>query len=341
VREPWSINLALSFISFLSTVQCLGWDNCKYVRLDLPGKSMEHVALREQWSGDCYAETAVELFDAYRFSHGETSFDRQTEGPFSAAELQDEKFHNSGSLDYGNINSVLQMFKEKGACAIDHDWSISNVKGQNISAKQVLAELENIARFSREHQGLWDQKTTSSYLRLINGEQFCAEKEGWSNLLPDLQALGIAARQDQEVLLVLDTYKKICASSWIKPTLSPVYHNVFSWRDPSFSKKQQIDESLNSTNPQPVGIGFDSKVIADGKRFSFKQEDHAAAIIGRRRGKQGQCQYLVRLSSGDLCGDKEIAGQDDISSDWSCYGGNVWIDSDSLMKATRAMDYFN
>jgi hypothetical protein len=66
-------------------------DECPSLRLDGPGGSMENVPVRDQ--GDeriCYAMTAAEMADAYRFSHkppkGDTHFDHQTSG-FQVAAL--------------------------------------------------------------------------------------------------------------------------------------------------------------------------------------------------------------------------------------------------------------
>ncbi|MCM2323004.1 MAG: hypothetical protein NDJ90_07045, partial [Oligoflexia bacterium] len=59
--------------------------DCSHVRMDEPGGSMEHVAVRDQGTLPiCAAETVAQVTDAWRFANGDTNYDFQTSGLYAA-----------------------------------------------------------------------------------------------------------------------------------------------------------------------------------------------------------------------------------------------------------------
>ena len=105
--------------------------------------------------------------------------------------------------------------------------------------------------------------------------------------------------------------------------------------------KLKVDELLNSPKPIPVGIGFCHDVISVStdfqgvtdtpKGYTYDCSPHGAVIIGRNfNQKKNSCEYLVRDSYGSACKNKQ--GEKRFAAD--CENGNMWVDSNTLMKST-------
>lgn len=71
--------LTLSIMNSGALPLALADEDCSPIRLDDPGYSMEHVQVRDQkLIGDCYAEAAAQIYDAWRFLHQSKYYERQS-----------------------------------------------------------------------------------------------------------------------------------------------------------------------------------------------------------------------------------------------------------------------
>jgi hypothetical protein len=113
--------------------------------------------------------------------------------------------------------------------------------------------------------------------------------------------------------------------------------------------RKKVDTVFNSESPRPVEIGFSMNLLSytgnenkkyiiertvepDGNFFSLKYKPHSSILLGRKMGKNGQCQYLLRNTQGsEFCpmGIVERLG-------WECdtKSGGIWINQKELFEST-------
>jgi len=98
-----------------------GADPCSTVRLDLPGGSMEHVEVRNQRQiGSCYAHTAAQIYDSWRFRHGDTDYGHQSSGFEIGQRFKIREGRTSDeilSINGGFVESLIPMLLEQGSCS--------------------------------------------------------------------------------------------------------------------------------------------------------------------------------------------------------------------------------
>ena len=91
--------------------------------------------------------------------------------------------------------------------------------------------------------------------------------------------------------------------------------------------REKIEKLLERPQPQPMAVGFCSRLLKSGKNYyGIRRDDcgpHAGVIVGRRYNPdQDRCEYLLQSSWGSRC--------DFYHSDWECENGKVWVDRDQL-----------
>ena len=118
----------------------LARDACSPIRLDDEGGAMEHVEVRNQQQiGSCYAHTAAQMYDSWRFTHGDEYYERQSSGfeigqRFKIREKRNvfllelltdlhlnflSKYlpEEDRSIDGGILEDVMPLLLEQGSCS--------------------------------------------------------------------------------------------------------------------------------------------------------------------------------------------------------------------------------
>lgn len=83
-----------------------------------------------------------------------------------------------------------------------------------------------------------------------------------------------------------------------------------------------------------VGLDYDSRLLQDSSNRGVKlAELHTSSIVGRRWNNQkNSCEFLIRNSHGDKCGDK-------YDPSYECDAGNVWIPESKIYPNTISIVY--
>ena len=95
---------------------------------------------------------------------------------------------------------------------------------------------------------------------------------------------------------------------------------------------------LARANPTPVAVTYCHRVVRQGHAYrptsilSPECGSHWSLVIGERR-KEGRCQFLVRDTDGGK--------PDRVSTDWEIDRGDVWIDAETLMRATYGIEWLD
>lgn len=130
------------FLSILASTTLISFahaDDCAPIRLDAPGGSMEHVAVRNQRSiGSCYAHASAQMYDAWRFAHEEQKKDTDYYEDFSSGfEIgQRAKINNNREIEGnavlseesrdqlldkdingGGVEDLLPVLLKEGTCS--------------------------------------------------------------------------------------------------------------------------------------------------------------------------------------------------------------------------------
>ncbi len=113
--------------------------------------------------------------------------------------------------------------------------------------------------------------------------------------------------------------------------------------------RKSVDDVFNSKTPRPVEIGYsmhllsysgndkksyiiERKVEPDGIIFSLRYKPHSSILLGRKLGKNGQCQYLLRNTQGKEFCPSGIA----MNRGWECdkKSEGIWINARELFEST-------
>lgn len=83
-----------------------------------------------------------------------------------------------------------------------------------------------------------------------------------------------------------------------------------------------------------VGLDYDSRLLQDSTHRGVKlAELHTSSIVGRRWSEEkNSCEFLIRNSHGDGCGDK-------YDPSYECDAGNVWVPESQIYPGTISIVY--
>jgi hypothetical protein len=113
----------LAFLGVAFAVTAATADDCTDVRLDGFGGSMEHVEVRDQRQiGSCYAHTAAQMYDAWRFMHDETNYEHQSSGFEIGQRFKIGRNEYDNSIDGGVVEEVIPLIfsgkpQKRGTCS--------------------------------------------------------------------------------------------------------------------------------------------------------------------------------------------------------------------------------
>lgn len=299
------------------------------LRLDAPGGSMEHVAVRDQRSMPiCYAEAVAGSIDAYRFTHGDTNYGFQTSAIFIALNT-DKAFRASFTSGFQPDEAIAQV-AGSGICSMS-----ATLEGQDTGSLPTLINTLQSAN-SLKSPGEGAAITLSSYdLGILKQtEDNLIQKNslpGYSDLvqlvesspngsvLPNVLAYGCHGPNLMQV--TLPPFKRIFEGG--KLTLAQIAQSVSS----ALSSKSSLP--LNITICDQIYYEKNYRNAYDNRGSSMpvsscsSSEIHQVLIIGKRVNPgTNRPEFLVRQSASNDCGDAR--------QNFGCDHGSFWIDADTL-----------
>jgi hypothetical protein len=337
----YAISLVLISGFFTTYNNTYAADNCAYVRLDDPGKSMEKVPVANQGDfGVCYAVAASELTDAYRFSHSATTGDANFAHLTNFIETGFSDFDEYGTSG-GSIAGAMEMIKKNGSCDRRVTGDGLDKKNNFLSKLQISFQVYSQLRsegFHMREQFVHNLENSISCTPLVLGTSS-------NRFTPEIVARLIGS-DDMRVFLK-NVFDKACENHRQQVNL-PKLHQPGWFRQhamaSSESVQKQINERLNQKEPvQPVGIEYCDNIFDDpnyegneldilGGVTRHDCKEHASVIMGRRRNSAGRCEFLIQNSWGNDC--------EPYSKKWTCDNGRVWVDADAIGKNVTGIEYF-
>jgi hypothetical protein len=336
------------------------------IRLDSPGGSMEHVEVHNQGGiGACYAHVAAQIYDAWRFSHGDRRYGLQSSG----FELNQRYkiYRDDDDIDAGRLEEVFPTLNQEGSCAqaqmnalfkhLTVDQYATRVMGiyygKHASYRKKIKGYRDRFEHSIDHQPL-DQDETRVDLRPVfyAGDQALKRRLLWEgiqelirlnqnelkNPIPNETFSRLEPGSD--TVSVFETLHLVRCPRRDRITLqdrlefahSSFHDFPYFMRDPIETVHDELDRGIREA--LPVGIGYYSSVLKLGRSFLTEPPSaretarHASLIIGRRTHPQTfERQLLIRNSWGKSCSG--------YSKDWECdkNAGSVWVDEAVLDRA--------
>lgn len=329
-------------------------------RMDQSGGSMSKVPVMDQGNlGICYSYSATQMFDAFRFSHGDDSsvLTSSIEAAIGASAKKIERYYNSfskeevmrGSIDGGEVCEVVNYLKNNGICS------------------QTKMQLDSIPPDQRAQ--LFDElselfyKTGSVPLEVETSQQL-------SNQINCIKPNDEAFPELKNMQKILDSLKKKNVMEFLNSVLAEKCNKenriavpqptCVTKPSPGFGmlKKEEyadiISKRLEMNEPkQPISIGYCAGILRNGPGYrgikslegsSFKVRDdscgyHQSLIIGQKDseyinpfGKKIKMkQYLVRNTWGK--------SKDSYHPGWESEEGNIWVNADDLLENIDSVSY--
>lgn len=325
---------------------------CKPVRLDGVGRSMEKIPVMDQDGKPiCYSYSAAAMADAWRFSHGDRDYSHLT-SPVAAAVYYANQFAEqrleaeqelekatgqdiryAGDFDYGWVNDTLASITSKGSC----DYQKINAKFGQIEQQ---AYFEKMDKYFSDFELLSQRRELGDQQRVAYAQKLqCSMYEGSGGLpVPKVTDLVTALTQPNYLKFLEKIIDPVCQDNLKALTFLPKA-NVLWARDLSIGERnlkltEQVTSQFATENPQPMSINFcgdvfydptvkgvDASGELDANRCSVH---HIALIIGQRPTQSGGCEFLVRNSQGESCyGFPEWEDK--------CEKGQYWMSSEEIV----------
>lgn len=327
----------LFLMFFAGADACLASDDCSYVRLDLNAKSMAHVKNRFNLNDDCYAQAASAAVDAYRFSHGDQRYNLVTSG------------------DYENL-SYLAANKKELRSGGETTAALDDLKKELCLTNSTTVDLDETVALSIIEGFFSDLYKDIKPLSLDKKSPYQIFLARISEDLPSgISCSSLLGKNDKHNIEKLYNLLLSAGAPEFLKTIFRSQCNHTEFHIPTACKiaadhnsiKNVINTELAYGNAQPLLIDFPVAILKEGLHSytlkgwvnDFKlgwklRTDHAALIIGRKRGSHGQCQYLVNSAIGDSCKYETKS-----SKDWVCENGSFWVDADLLDSTITSIAY--
>lgn len=319
----------LSMIAILCN-QAVASD-CKEIRLDSPGKPMSRIPVMDQDSKSiCYAYSASQMVDAWRFSHGDKDFNHLTSPPATAIFYTSQRTDShKTNVDFGWEADAIASIARNGSC----DYrTIYHKFGQN-----GLNEYFDELKFHFDQFKLQSYQRSVYTLNVTKQIQCSIRKAGKGFPIPMIAEITSALSQPSYIKYLEQLFKPICAKNMKQisgiPPAKRLFMKDLAAEDRIKKVQKQINSQLNSSNPQPMGIGYCENVLWNKNivginttgevNWNSCNVEHSSIIIGQRPTSEWGCELLVRNSHGQSC---------HAYHDWDCENGQIWVDSTSLIK---------
>jgi hypothetical protein len=300
---------------------------CSAVRIDGAGGSMEHITPKVQLLGNCYAHSASQMYDAWRFKHQEDLGNYSS--PFEIhSRLQYENLPSNKRPSTlgsgGNEYKVLQEYLKNGSCPLTEKGTLQS--GAVYEVDYAEQRYKNIdSKLSQLASTYEYESNTPIETRFIDSVQI---KSAFNQICADCKLNQSSNKNFKEIHSILSSPSPLklmndnelsCKNKLkTKYPFSPkwtigVKKGVFVGSDEP--NDQQLDllrlihKELNKgpLNAYPVSVGYCSNILYKGpsKRVISVGGPHCGAhaslIIGRQfNTKTNRCEFLIRNSWGDL-----------------------------------------
>lgn len=343
-----------TFLGLLVTLSFASTDYCKPVRLDGPGQSMEKMPIQDQKDfAFCYAVTAAQMIDAYRFSHGDKNTQHLTSPVALAVNLS-----TFDEMDYARNSEV--MFQLKGDQKATYQNYLNIVHGEK--AGRLVRPVEsatnyfdggdlgstfdfNRERYSRKikscDQAVFDKalKDSTDFKKLVNlwrgsssespfadsREQVCtAESQKQADFV---KAIKVASIETNLPDFMTRFTAKACENNSLKIDIPAQTKITFAEDKDAYRKLHAL---FDLSQPQPVGLGYCANIYYQKPNYFGHCGGHASVIIGRRRGPSGKCEFLIRNSWSEKCVSDVFKGE-------NCEKGQYWVDDSTILNNSESM----
>jgi hypothetical protein len=320
------------------------------LRLDQNDGPFQHISVTHQASGDCYAEAAANLVDAYRFTH--LNLEPDSDQPYSfhtspewlAIETKREFIRSKSNLKYdqpsfffdgGSIASAINTLRKKGAC--NRNENPDSFLG--FGSIEKIKYLEIAYRYYHEKQKRYHGKKSFDSNDLIENISYkYSYNEDEKRFLQSIDKTGKSLTLDQFLLSQGCAEKDRRKFPHIPAPL--VIHLSDSTPSIVNSTLQKVTEKALPAS-QPIGIAycasnlFTNSEISKYSRLSDKKcEPHASSIIGQRY-RFGRRQLLLQNSWGTQCESLKLRYADHVD----CENGRLWIDQTILSQQVLSLTY--
>ncbi len=357
-RFKYSIVLLLFLI--LSThfgLPAFARQSCEKVRLDVGTASVSRLPVLDQGQeGLCYAYTATQLIDAWRFSHGDNKIDYLTSPVYGGA-LYARDFKKAEEI--GDIHREIEQLNCESISSINGPnkctEKLINLIGLSISKSKytdlsggytdfVIASLRKNKSACDSHD-LFGRNGQKEYTQLIHPlmkfisrsseeggsavENFekvnCSLRKTIPNFIGDIQKIVKSDKNTNDILIQF--FDKVCERR-VDLSHIPKEQSLLLEPQNRTTAKNKIASLLSLKNPQPIGIEYCSGVLFDKKECG----KHASMIVGREM-RNGKCSYLIRNSWGKKCRFK--SDFENLKYAHECdQNGQIWIPEDVLLERT-------
>jgi hypothetical protein len=299
-------------------------DDCSTVNLTEANKIYSGIPVYDQVGAQiCFAYTASQLIEGQRVLRGHKYTQESSISPLSLAI----------------------------SLAIENNQT--NLQAGGVACKAIEHARENA--ICPSGKGFTDDSEVESYIALFNK---CLAQPTNKLCEPLKQSLGTKAKaifaQKNPLVFVQALEELKCKDAdKIKLDIPKCsYENDESLSSEHF--KKSVDDVFDSAAPRPVEIAYSMNLISysgnekksyiierkkepDVTFFSLKYKPHSSILLGRKKGANGQCQYLLRNTQGpEFCplGIVEPNG-------WECdtASGGIWINSTELFQSIFQVSY--
>ena len=284
--------------------------DCRPIRLDDPGKSMEKIPVMDQDSKwICYAYTASQMADAWRFSHGDHNTTHLTSPVATAVFYASQRTDfPTKDIDNGWQAGALASIAKNGSC----DYKAIYTKFGTTGLKEYFGELN---KYFQKFKLLAIQESNSSkisqdYAKAVQ----CAMKSANTQLIPEIPEIINALSQPNYLEYLSKLFQNVCASNSIDvhlPDANTLWTKNFFDDDRVSQIQKTMNKELNGSNPQPIGINYCENILWDKSvqginssgefDWSVCKHHHISVVIGQQPTTDGRCEFLVRNSFGQSC----------------------------------------
>lgn len=305
----------LSFLLALSSAWAAD-DVCASIELDQDPQGLQQIPAWSQGASNlCFAYTAAQMIDAYRFRHGDKNAAFLT-SPLMLALKTVEKYKSRGShYQGGRVEHAFSTAREVGTC------NAKNIPDK-LGRYSVDVLVKTLGQFHSK-----SQQTQGSKLQVAEEVFKFLHSSGVKNdQLPGSGEIEKYIQLEKEEFIA-KTLSHTCKDSRKIEDL-PLQKTLFQPR----RKLEVISERLHSllNARTPVGINFCSNAVTDPSHKGYwdgqnwvciGKKNHSALVAGRKM-IQGQCHFLVRDSACRTYPNLPTK---------ECEDGQYWISSEKLL----------
>lgn len=287
--------------------------SCSVVNLTTKNQIFDQIPVFDQAAGQiCFSFTASELIEGERVLRGHKYLTSEAINPLSLA-LSYAISEGAKDLQQGGVSCLaVEHARNNPICTANKSFQSSEEINHLISDFKDCKENKN--------------KICEAILKKLNKNL---------NIL----------KQENPLLYVKEIESSRCSDKDKIHLNIPPCHFENDESKSSQYYKEKVDNIFNSPLPKPIEIGYSMHLLSysgnenkkyqikreiepDGILFSLTYKPHSSILLGRKLGKNGQCQYLLRNTQGiSFC---PIGITDRLGWECDIKSGGIWINQTEL-----------